>query len=66
MPTAPPPLPRDFFRRPSYWWASRCDWIWVTVSMVTVTTIRIEVPPMIWVVGLPLMIASGTRQTKAM
>ena len=31
--------------RPSYWCASRCDWICVTVSIVTETTIRIEVPP---------------------
>jgi len=48
------PQKNEFHRRPftlvlrispSYWWASRCDCICVTVSMVTETTIRIEVPP---------------------
>src|SRR3546814_1521606 len=34
-----PRLPRslDFLIRPSYWWARRWEWIWATVSMVTVT-----------------------------
>ena len=30
---------------PSYWWDSRWPWIWVTVSMVTLTTMSSEVPP---------------------
>ena len=40
-------LPRswDFSISPSYWCASRCDWIWLIVSIVTDTTIRSEVPP---------------------
>ena len=39
------PFSFDFFTRPSYWCARRCDWIWPTVSSVTVTTIRSDVPP---------------------
>ena len=35
----------DFLIRPSYWCASRCDWICATVSMVTLTTISRLVPP---------------------
>ena len=35
----------DFLISPSYWCASRWDWICATVSIVTDTTIRIEVPP---------------------
>src|SRR6185295_13635898 len=41
----PRPRRRAFLMRPSYWWASRCAWIWVTVSRVTETTIRRLVPP---------------------
>src|SRR5690606_25338925 len=45
--TIPPPDPRSFERlmSPSYWCATRCDWICATVSSVTEMTIRIEVPP---------------------
>src|SRR3546814_9746313 len=32
----------DFLIRPSYWCASRWEWIWPTVSMVTVTKIGKE------------------------
>jgi hypothetical protein len=39
------PFSFDLLIRPSYWCASRCDWICVTVSMVTLTTIRSDVPP---------------------
>ena len=35
----------DFLTSPSYWWASRWPWIWATVSMVTLTTMRSDVPP---------------------
>ena len=54
------PLSFDFLISPSYWWASRCDWIWATVSMVTDTTIRIEVPPNI--VGAPVVAGQEFRQ----
>ena len=39
------PRSRAFLMRPSYWWASRCDCTWVTVSSVTETTISRLVPP---------------------
>src|SRR5581483_568074 len=35
----------DFLSSPSYCWAIKWLWICATVSMVTETTIRIEVPP---------------------
>ena len=35
----------DFLSRPSYCWATRWLWICATVSMVTLTTIRMDVPP---------------------
>jgi hypothetical protein len=35
----------ELLDQPSYWCASRCDWIWATVSMVTLTTISSDVPP---------------------
>src|SRR3546814_5620699 len=40
-----PRLPRifDFLISPSYWCARRCDWTWVTVSIVTVTTISRQI-----------------------
>ena len=44
-PQRPLPRSRAFLMRPSYWWASRCAWIWVTVSSVTDTTISRLVPP---------------------
>src|SRR3546814_12159257 len=34
-----PPRKRAFLMSPSYWCASRWLWIWVTVSIVTFTTI---------------------------
>src|SRR5205085_1845596 len=39
--------PRSRARRisPSYWCASRCEWICATVSIVTLTTMRRLVPP---------------------
>ena len=39
------PRVRFFLIRPSYWWASKWDCIWVIVSMVTDTMIISEVPP---------------------
>ena len=39
----PPNLARLIM--PSYWWPIRCDWICATVSMVTDTTIKSDVPP---------------------
>ena len=42
-----PRRPRSFafLISPSYWWASRCEWICATVSIVTLTTIKRLVPP---------------------
>jgi hypothetical protein len=40
------PPNRAFLIMPSYWWPIRCDWICAMVSMVTDTTIRMDVPPM--------------------
>jgi hypothetical protein len=39
------PLSFAFLIKPSYGCASRCDCTWATVSMVTLTTMRSEVPP---------------------
>src|SRR5690606_19036435 len=43
-----PPPRRDFLTSPSYCWATRWLWIWLTVSRVTVTMISSDVPPMNW------------------
>jgi hypothetical protein len=54
---------------PSYWCARRWDWIWATVSIVTETTIRIEVPPSAMAVAgafMKVTIISGSRQTRVM
>src|SRR6185312_9681434 len=40
-----PPRSFDFLISPSYWCATRCPWICATVSSVTLTTIKSEVPP---------------------
>src|SRR3546814_4076154 len=40
-----PPRKRAFLMSPAYWCASRWLWIWVTVSIVTFTTISRLVPP---------------------
>ena len=42
-----PRRPRSlaFLISPSYWCASRCEWICATVSIVTLTTISRLVPP---------------------
>ena len=39
------PRSRAFLISPSYWCASRCEWICATVSIVTLTTIKRLVPP---------------------
>ncbi len=59
------PFSLAFLIRSPYWCASRCDWIWVIVSTVTLTTISKLVPPKNSVpIPVSDMIHSGMTQTK--
>src|SRR5262249_49151950 len=50
-----------FLMRPSYCWAMRWLWICATVSIVTLTMMRIEVPPS--AMAISVRANSGMRQT---
>jgi len=58
-----PPRSFDFLIRPSYWCASRCDWIWLMVSTVTLTTISRLVPPRNSGTPVCAIMYSGSTQT---